>query len=77
MEIGLLIDCTNSMSSWIIRTKDTLRHIIELVQNQVKEEIATHETLDFRVSFVGYKDILSPAPRFSVLEFTNDIKGVE
>jgi hypothetical protein len=33
LEIGLLLDCTSSMSSWIGRAKDTLKEIVSNIVN--------------------------------------------
>jgi hypothetical protein len=50
------------MSSWIQRSKDTLREIID----NVKKE---NPGLDVRACFVGYRDI-GEANRFSVHPFS-------
>jgi len=50
LELCLLLDCTGSMGSWIQRSKDTLKQIIE----QVKKE---NEALTVRVCFIGYRDV--------------------
>ena len=49
LDMCLILDCTASMYSWIQRSKDTLKTIID----QVKAE---NPTLKVRVSFVGYRD---------------------
>lgn len=49
LEIGLLLDCTSSMWSWIDRAKNTLKQIVD---NIVKD----NKGLQVRVCFVGYRD---------------------
>jgi len=36
LEIGLLLDCTSSMCSWIGRAKDTLKEIVSNIVNENK-----------------------------------------
>lgn len=50
LEVCLLLDETGSMASWIQRSKETLKGIIE----NVKKDYAG---LKVRVSFVGYRDV--------------------
>jgi len=50
LDLCLLLDCTGSMSSWIQRSKDTLKEIIDNVK-------ADNPELEVRVCFVGYRDI--------------------
>ena len=33
-ELGLILDCTNSMKPWIERAKQTLNEVIDEVRNQ-------------------------------------------
>ena len=49
LDLCLVLDCTGSMYSWIQRSKDTLKDIIDHVK-------ADNPTLRVRVSFVGYRD---------------------
>jgi len=49
LELGLLCDCTSSMSSWIDRAKKTLQEIISNVTSST-------DGLKVRVSFIGYRD---------------------
>jgi len=65
LDLCLLLDCTASMSSWIQRSKDTLKVIIDNVK-------ADNPDLEVRVCFVGYRDI-RVKPRFSIHEFTSDL----
>ena len=53
LEVGLLMDCTSSMSSWIVKAKETLVEII----NKVVEECKDEGNLKVRVSFIGYRDV--------------------
>ena len=50
LDLGLLLDCTSSMYSWIDRAKKTLQ---EIVQNVVD---SCEGNLKVRVTFVGYRD---------------------
>ena len=65
----LLMDCTSSMSSWIERSKNTLKQIIDHVKTENKG-------LKVRVCFVGYRDIRD-SNRFTCLPFTDDIEAVK
>jgi hypothetical protein len=58
LELGLLCDCTSSMSSWIVRAKETLKEIINNV-------VSSTDGLEVRVSFIGYRDHCD-AQRFSI-----------
>lgn len=49
LELGLICDVTGSMQSWIDRAKDTLKQIIQNVQDSCAD-------LRVRVCFVGYRD---------------------
>jgi hypothetical protein len=69
LDLCLLLDCTSSMYSWIQRSKDTLKQII----NKVKEE---NENLCVRVCFVGYRDI-KDTHRFTIHGFTEDLDAVK
>ena len=69
LDLCLILDCTGSMSSWIQRSKNTLREIIDHVKNENKN-------LTVRVAFVAYRDI-SDANRFDVTDFTEDIDLVK
>ena len=71
LDLCLILDCTASMQSWIQRSKDTLREIIDNVKNQ-------NPGLLVRVCFVGYRDFCSPPnQRFELLEFTPEIDKVK
>lgn len=69
LDLCLLLDCTSSMSSWIERSKDTLKQIIDHVKEQ-------NRGLTVRVCFVGYRDIRD-TPRFTILPFTENINEVK
>lgn len=66
------MDCTSSMSSWLQKAKDTL---IEIIDNVIKE-CEDEGDLKVRVCFVGYRDI-KDSQRFTVLEFTDDLKAAK
>lgn len=53
LELGLLLDCTCSMSSWIVKAKKTIHEIIDKAIKECEED----GSLKCRVSFVGYRDI--------------------
>ena len=72
LELGLLLDCTASMSSWIDRAKQTIHEIIDKAIKECEED----GKLKCRVSFVGYRDI-KESRRFEVLPFTNNIDEVK
>lgn len=63
------MDCTSSMNSWIARSKDTLKEIIDKVKHE-------NEGLTVRVAFVGYRDI-KDTERFTIQEFTEDVEKVK
>ena len=69
LDLCLLMDCTSSMSSWIVRSKDTLKEIIDAVKIQ-------NPGLNVRVAFVGYRDI-KDSERFRIQELTDDIELVK
>jgi hypothetical protein len=68
LELGLLLDCTSSMWSWIDRAKKTLTEI-------VNNTVASCDGLKVKVCFVGYRD-LKDRVRFSIHEFTDDIDQI-
>ena len=49
LDLGLLLDITSSMWSWIDRAKETLKTIIDDVKSSC-------DGLQVRVCFVGYRD---------------------
>ena len=53
------------MSSWIARSKETLKQIIDHVKNE-------NVGIKARVAFVGYRDI-KDTQRFTIQDFTEDI----
>ena len=69
LELGLLLDCTSSMGSWITRAKKTL---IEIIKNVT----ASCDGLKVRVCFVGYRDHCD-TERFSIYDFTDDLEKVK
>lgn len=68
LELGLLCDCTSSMSSWIVRAKQTLQEIITNV-------VSSTEGLEVRVSFIGYRDHCD-TERYSIQPFSNNMDTV-
>jgi len=69
LDLCLILDCTGSMSSWIQRSKDTLKQIIESVINE-------NSGLTVRAAFVAYRDV-QDHPRFDVTDFTENIDQVK
>ena len=57
------------MSSWIDRSKDTLKKIISNVK-------AANSNLQVRVCFIGYRDIRD-ARRFEIHPFTEDLESLK
>jgi hypothetical protein len=56
------------MGSWIERSKNTLKGIIQSVKTD-------YENLNVKVSFVGYRDV-QDKNRFDVFEFSEDLDAV-
>lgn len=69
LDLCLLLDCTGSMASWIERSKNTLKEIIDTVK-------AGNPGLSVRVCFVGYRDI-KDRERFSLMDFSEDLDAVK
>ena len=67
------MDCTSSMSSWIVKAKQTLNEIVNSIIEECKED---GSNLKVRVCFVGYRDI-QDTRRFAVKEFSEDIDSVK
>lgn len=65
LEVCLLLDTTSSMSSWIERSKNTLKEIIQKVKTD-------YASLTIRVCFIGYRDI-KDVPRFEIFDFSEDL----
>lgn len=72
LELGLLLDCTSSMKSWMDRAKETLNEIIANVQTECQEE----GEVKVRVCFVGYRDH-GDTERFCLKPFSDDIEAVK
>jgi hypothetical protein len=72
LELGLLLDCTSSMSSWITKAKETIREIIDNVIKECEED----GSLKCRVSFVGYRDI-KDTRRFELMPFNENVDEVK
>jgi Mg-chelatase subunit ChlD len=69
LDLCLLLDCTGSMASWIERSKNTLKEIIDNVRKD-------NPDLEVRVCFVGYRDV-QDHPRFSLHDFTTDLEKIK
>ena len=69
LDLGLLLDVTSSMYSWIARAKNTLKTIIDNVKKSC-------DGLTVRVSFVGYRDHCD-SKRFDIMNFGEDIDAVK
>lgn len=69
LDLCLILDCTASMGSWIERSKDTLKQIIDSVKND-------NAGLTVRVAFVAYRDI-TDAQRFGIFPFTDNIDTIK
>ena len=70
LDLGLLLDCTGSMYSWIQRAKDTLIQIIDNVKESCDGK------LKVRVSFIGYRDHCD-TNRFSIKGFTENLQDMK
>ena len=70
LDMCLILDCTASMYSWIQRSKDTLKTIID----QVKKE---NPSLKVRVAFVGYRDFGDGAKQYSTIDFSENLDIVK
>lgn len=63
------MDCTGSMASWITRSQNTLKDIINNV-------VASCDGLKVRVTFVGYRDHCD-SKRFEIKPFTEDLDDMK
>ena len=70
LELGLLLDCTSSMSSWIERAKTTLKDILKNVVDSCSGN------LKVKVCFIGYRDHCDSV-RFTIHDFTEDIEKMK
>ena len=71
LDLGLLLDVTSSMSSWIQRSKETLKSIVEDIKKSNTE-------LKVRVCFVGYRDHCDNDSRLKDFkDFTEDIDDMK
>ena len=70
LDLCLILDCTGSMCSWIKRSKDTLKDIIDQVR-------ADNPTLKVRVSFVGYRDFGDGKSQDGTMDFTNNLGDIK
>lgn len=70
-ELGLILDCTNSMKPWIERAKETLGEVIDEVLKECQDE----GELQVRVCFIGYRDHKDDE-RFSIMPFQDNVQMV-
>ena len=70
LDLGLMVDCTSSMCSWIDRAKKTLIEIINNVKASCDGKLVV------RVTFVGYRDHCD-SDRFAIKGFTEDLEDVK
>lgn len=70
LEIGLLLDCTGSMSSWIYRAQQTLKTIVDDAVESCDGK------LKVKVSFIGYRDH-KDKNRFEIKHFTENIQEIK
>jgi hypothetical protein len=68
LDLMFIMDCTGSMGSWISTCQ---KEIIKIVGKIIDE----NSGCKVRVSFVGYRDFDMGDRSFSVLDFTEDIRG--
>lgn len=69
LELGLLLDCTGSMGSWIARAKKTLEEVIDNVIKEASDEM----NLTARITVIGYRDHCD-ARRFEVKPFHGNVQ---
>lgn len=69
LELGLICDVTGSMQSWIDRAKDTLKQIIQNVQDSCAD-------LKVKVCFVGYRDH-GDQDQYEVHDFTDNLDQIK
>ncbi|GIQ84001.1 anaphase-promoting complex subunit 11 [Kipferlia bialata] len=70
VDLVFLVDCTNSMLSYIKAVKDG---VTDIVKGMVKD----NPTLNIKVAFVRYTDVHAKSPTTSVLNFTRDLAAFE
>lgn len=69
LDVMFIIDCTGSMSSWIDAAKNEIKSIIEYIT-------AENESIDVRMSFIGYRDHCDAKDQFAVMDFTKNIDQI-
>ncbi|KAE8983618.1 hypothetical protein PR003_g23964, partial [Phytophthora rubi] len=70
LELVIVMDCTNSMSSWILLAKSAILSIINNVQ-------LDHPRANIRIGFVAYRDFCDGAKRLQTQTLTSDAKVVQ
>ena len=66
LDICFMLDCTGSMQSYIDRSRNKIKDIIEEVKQQYPES-------EIQVGIVGYRDV-QDLKRFEILPFTSNIQ---
>lgn len=69
VDICFCLDCTGSMSRWLLATKEQMRSIIEGITMLIEKEYPTLK-LQLRFAIVGYRDV-NDGERFNIQEFTD------
>ena len=69
VDICFCLDCTGSMSRWLLATKEQMKIIIEGITKLIQKEYPSLK-LKLRFAIVGYRDI-NDRPPFFVKDFTD------
>ena len=69
LDVMFIMDCTGSMSSWIDASKKELSSIISCITDQ-------HQGIQFRISFIAYRDFCDGKLQMEVKAFTSDIEDM-
>lgn len=70
------MDCTGSMSSWIVRAKETLSQIIQQIEKDCAEGEDGNK-ITVRIAFIGYRDITTKSGRFISKSFTENVQDMK
>ena len=65
VDVCFVVDCTSSMSVWILAVKDKVMDIVSAVKRE-------NDCGEVRVAFVGYRDYFD-TERFVLVDFTTDL----
>ena len=74
VDICFCLDCTGSMSRWLLATKEQMRLIIEGITTLIEKEYPTLK-LQLRFAIVGYRDV-GDREQFNIQEFTDKTEQV-